>query len=88
MQDEENQDKKSNAPVHKVRLGAVTASVWEKVISINGKSITVNNVTFQKSFRDKAGNWKNTPSFHLEDLLSMQVVLRHTIDHLIEKNKE
>ena len=51
-------------PVHKIRHGAVSASIWHQETT-NGALF---NVTFQRSYKD-GDNWKNSTSFGKRDLL-------------------
>lgn len=61
-----------NKPIKKYRLGSVVATVWvNKIKKQVGKSevITpIENVTIERLYRDKEGNWKATNSFRPNDL--------------------
>ena len=54
-------------PVAKVRVGLVTASIWEN----KTEKGTFHNVTFERRYRDAEGNWKSTSSYGLDDLLTL-----------------
>ena len=56
-----------NAPVAKIRVGSVTASIWEN----NGENGTRSSVTFQRSYKDKDGKWHNSDSYNIGDLLEL-----------------
>jgi len=56
-----------NAPVDKVRVGLITASIWENPTD-NG---TFHNITFERRYRDSEGNWKSSHSYNAEDLLAL-----------------
>ena len=61
-------------PVRKHRSGAVSAAVWENTIQTNDGPKTVQNITFQRGYRDDTGQWKNTDSYtpaSLGNLLSV-----------------
>ncbi len=64
------------APVAKVRVGLISASIWENPTE-KGKFY---NVTFERRYRDGEGNWKSTHSYGLDDLLTLAKVadLAHT----------
>ena len=47
---------KKNLPDKKIRAGPITATIW-KASEGEGKSLLV---VFDKSYRDKEGNWKQT----------------------------
>ncbi len=56
---------KSNAqPVHRIRHGAVSASIWRQ----DTQKGQMFNVTFQRTYRD-GEDWKNSSSFGRKDLL-------------------
>ena len=54
-------------PVAKVRVGLVTASIWENKTE-NG---TFHNVTFERRYRDGEGKWQTTHSYGTGDLLEL-----------------
>jgi hypothetical protein len=56
-----------NPPAGKVRVGLITASIWENKTE---KGI-FHNVTFERRYRDAEGNWKSSHSYNAEDLLSL-----------------
>ena len=51
-------------PVAKIRVGSVTASIWENT---NDKGTTFRNVTFQRSYKDKDGKWCNADNGYNEE---------------------
>jgi len=56
-------------PIHKIRHGAVSASIWQK----DTKNGLMFNVAFQRSYRD-GEVWKNTGSFGRRDLLALSLI--------------
>jgi hypothetical protein len=54
----------SSKPVHKIRHGAISASIWRK----DTDKGPLHNVTLQRAYRD-GEDWKNTNSFGRKDLL-------------------
>lgn len=56
-----------NAPVAKVRVGLITASIWEN----QTEKGAFHNVTFERRYRDGEGNWKSSHSYNADDLLSL-----------------
>lgn len=56
---------KKPAPVEKLKIGLLTAAIWENVTE-QGKFY---NVTFDRRFNSKDG-WKSTRSYGLDDLLA------------------
>ena len=55
-----------NGPVDKVRIGLITASIWENT---NDKG-TFHNVTFERRYND-GGQWKSSHSYSFNDLLDL-----------------
>jgi hypothetical protein len=55
------------APVAKVRIGLINASIWEN----QTEKGTFHNVTFERRYRDGEGNWKSSHSYNADDLLSL-----------------
>ncbi|HEY4359689.1 MAG TPA: hypothetical protein VGN17_01910 [Bryobacteraceae bacterium] len=57
----------ANPPVAKVRIGLVTASIWERPTE-KGRFHTV---SFERRYRDKEGNWNTAHTFDAADLLAL-----------------
>ena len=55
-----------NPPVAKVRVGLITASIWENT---NDKG-TFHNVTFERRYKD-GDQWKSSHSYNADDLLAL-----------------
>ena len=55
-----------NKPVHKIRLGQLSVSIWENAFD-NGRP-TYRSV-IEKTYRNKHGNWEATSVFRSEDLV-------------------
>ena len=54
----------SKKPVHEVRLGKIRAAIWRN--GEKGKSWF--SVSLSKIYTDADGKWKDTTSFHRDDL--------------------
>lgn len=54
-------------PVAKLRIGLLTAMIWERVNS-NG---TFYSVTFERRYRDADGKWHGTQTFDKSNLLTL-----------------
>lgn len=65
-----------NPPIAKVRIGLITASIWERETDKG----TFHNVTFERRYRDKDGKWQSTDTYDFTDLLAKAKVadLAHT----------
>jgi hypothetical protein len=55
-------------PVQRFRIGLVEAAVWQNTADNNR---VFYNVTLQRSFQDREGEWKTTGSFSHTDLLNV-----------------
>jgi hypothetical protein len=58
---------KKAAPVAKVRLDLINASIWKNTTDKG----TFYNVTFENRYRDGEGNWKSGHSYAAGDLLAL-----------------
>ena len=61
------QQEKASPPIAKVRVGLITASIWERQTE-NGVFF---NVSFERRYRDGEGNWKSSHSYDTQDLLAL-----------------
>jgi len=59
----------NSQPVHKIRHGAVSASIWRQETD-KGQMF---NVTFQRSYKD-GDSWKNSTSFGRNNLLVVSLI--------------
>ena len=59
----------NNQPIHKIRHGAVSASIWRQETDKG----SLFNVTFQRSYRD-GDEWKNSTSFGRNNLLVVSLI--------------
>jgi hypothetical protein len=55
------------APAGKVRVGLISASIWDNETE---KGVFY-NVTFERRYRDAAGQWHSTHSYGASDLLEL-----------------
>lgn len=58
---------KAAPPVAKIRVGLITASIWERATETG----TFYNVTFDRRYKDSEGNWKSANGFDTHDLLAL-----------------
>ena len=63
----ENAETKKAAPVDKVRVDLISASIWKNKTDKG----TFYNVTFESRYRDGEGNWKSSHSYTSNDLLAL-----------------
>ena len=65
----EKTDITSNQPAHKIRHGAISASIWQQDTAKG----PLFNVTFQRSYKD-GDTWKNSTSFGRNNLLVLSLI--------------
>ena len=59
-----------NKPVDKIRIGKVTASIWNNP----SEKGDFHSVTFERSYKDDGGKWHRSSSFNASDLLLLAKV--------------
>jgi len=77
-----------NKPLKKFRAGSITATIWNNTFDKDGKTQTYQTVSFERSYKDKEGNWKTTNSLHIGDLPKGVLVLNKAFEFLIEHKSE
>ena len=55
-------------PVHKVKSGAITGSIWQNTAR-DGNAFY--SVTFERSYKAEDGSWQNTAAVRPKDLPSL-----------------
>ena len=55
----------TNKPAHEIRINGIRATIWKNDTSTGPRF----NTTFERSYKNEAGEWKTTDSFGREDLL-------------------
>ena len=54
-------------PVFSIKVGAISVAVWENTTTVEGKSFTSQNITVNRTYKDK-DEWKQTSSLRFQDL--------------------
>ena len=76
-------NKSENQPVHKIRHGAVSVSIWRQETD-NGDLF---NVTFQRSYRD-GETWKNSTSFGRSNLLVLSLIAARAFEWIANQPRQ
>lgn len=71
-----------NTPEKKFRVGAICATVWRNTTIKDGVENEFKTISFERSYKDKEGNWKNTSSLRQTDLPKAQLVLYEAYKYL------
>jgi hypothetical protein len=69
MKNQKSADSSNTQPVHKIRHGTVSASIWR----LETDKGPLFNVTFQRSYKD-GDSWKNSTSFGRNNLLVIGLI--------------
>jgi homoaconitase/3-isopropylmalate dehydratase large subunit len=72
----------SNRPEKVFQNGAVRAAIFVNERERDGHSFTKRQVSFQKLYRDKDGEFKSTNSLDVNDLPKAVIVLQKAYDYL------
>ena len=60
-----------NPPLHKIRIGAIHADIWEQTPEKGHPFLTV---TFTRSYKTKSDEWKHGSSFSQEHLDTLMIL--------------
>lgn len=66
MKTQTTHQRSDNQPVHKIRYGTLSASIWRQ----EGDKGPMFNVSFQRSYKE-GESWKTSTSFGRNDLLAL-----------------
>jgi len=65
----------NSQPIHKIRHGAISASIWRQ----DTDKGPMFNVTFQRTYKD-GDNWKNSGSFGQKNLLVLSLIAARSFE--------
>ena len=74
-------------PVKVFKMGAVRASIFNNIITKDGKDISLPKVVIEVRYRDKSGQWKGTNSLSINDLPKAIAALQNAYEYLLDKSK-
>lgn len=73
-----------NKPVKKFRAGAVSVTVWKNAgKEIDGKEMSYNTISLERSYKDKEGAWKSTNSMRINDLPRAAAAINKAYEFLV-----
>jgi hypothetical protein len=67
-------------PVARMRIGLIGASIWERATDKG----TFHSVSFERRYKDAAGNWQTTHSFDTSDLLALSKLADQAHSKILE----
>ena len=74
-------------PEQKFRAGGISATIWLNSRVDDGKKISFRTVSFEKSYKDKDGNWQNTSTLRVSDLPKAKLVLDKAYEFIVLKDE-
>ena len=78
----------TNLPEKKFSTGGVVATVWNNEgKSREGQQTSYHTVSFQRVYRDEAGQWQSTSSLRVNDLPKASLVLEKAYEYLVMKEQ-
>jgi len=77
-----------NAPKAKIRLGNVSAAIWENEFEVKGKKIINQSVDFSKNYKTQDGEWKSVKSFNANDIPKLIWCAKKAYEKLYTTQKE
>ena len=83
MKSQQNESPSNAKPAHRIRHGAVTASIWRQV-SDKGPLF---NVTFQRVYKDK-DKWKYSGNFGRKDLLVVSLIAARAFEWIATESQK
>ena len=76
----------SNKPEQKFRCGGVECAIWKNTTQINGQDRQTYSVQIQRTYKDNDGNWKETNSYHPNDLPKVILAAQKSYEWITLKN--
>ena len=82
MKNQTQVNKSSSQPVHEIRHGAVSASIWKQETHKG----SLFNVTFQRSYKD-GDTWKNSTNFGRNNLLVVSLIAARAFEWIANQTR-
>lgn len=76
---------KNTAPVDRVRVGLVTAAIFENERNGKNGKYTARSVVLQRAYQDQNDKWQHTNSFNIDDLPKAILALTKAYEALVVK---
>lgn len=78
----------NNKPETKIKIGAICASVWKRTHTTrDGREFDRRQVSIDRVYRNKDGDWKNATSFELNDIPKAILALQEAYALLAKKTE-
>lgn len=74
-------------PEKEFSSGAIRATIWNnEATSKEGKPINFRTVSFERSYKDRNGDWKTTSALRVNDVPRATLVLQKAYEYLAINN--
>ncbi len=74
-------------PEKEFSSGSIRATIWtNQAVSKDGKPINFQTVSFERSYKDRDGDWKTTSALRINDLPRATLVLNKAYEYLATSN--
>lgn len=70
-------------PEKRFKVGACTASVFVNEVNTGNGKAAIKNVSLQKAYKDKEGNFQHTTSFRANDIPKAMLALSKAYEYLV-----
>ena len=78
-----NEANTGKRPEKEFSSGAVRATIWNnETMSKDGKPINFKTVSFERSYKDKDGDWKTTSALRVNDIPRATLVLNKAYEYV------
>ena len=78
----------NNKPEKTIRAGAIAVTIWNNTAQNKEGLVTqYNNITFERRYKDKTGEWKSTNALRINDLPKAQAALQKAYEYLVFKEQ-
>jgi hypothetical protein len=74
--------KSGNPPEKKIRSGAISATIWKNEQDTPTGKIAYKTVSFERTYKDKNGQWQTTNKLRGTDIPRAVLVLNKAYEHL------
>ena len=71
-----------NQPDRKIKSGAISATIWSNEQDSPQGKVTYKTVSFERSYKDKNGQWQTTNKLRSNDIPRAVLVLTKAYEHL------
>ena len=83
MKNKTTVNESNSQPIHKIRHGAVSASIWRQ----ETEKGPMFNVTFQRTYKD-GDAWKNSTSFGRNNLLVVSLIAARAFEWISNQTRQ